>query len=243
MLDRMKTILLWACLLLVHTGMGQERLTPLRTQWHKSNTTHFICYTAPNTLADSALPYIHKKLEEFRQGILTMMGEASYEPVMEVFFFDSPEIFSAYIRKQAQGISYARQQVACFVFARRFDGFTPHELTHIISITLWGGSALWMEEGLATLADEQMQSKDFHAQARELWQQGQWLEIEEVQQHFNRYNGQWRRYVVAASLLKFIQQQYGTTALQACWKAKQVAVPGVSEKDVVQAWMKMIEGA
>lgn len=228
------------CVLVVQLSLGQERLAPLRSQWHKTSTIHFVCYTSSGTLADSALPFLHKKLEAYRLDILQMMGEVQYEPVMEVFFFDSPEVFKAYIRKQAQGISYARQQLACFVFSRHFDGFTAHELAHIISINLWGGSALWMEEGLATLADEKLQSKDFHTQARELWQQGQWLSIEEVQEHFNRYDGQWRRYVVAASLLKYIQQQYGTASLQACWKAKKIAVPNVKADEVLKAWMKMV---
>jgi hypothetical protein len=237
-----RTILIVLGMFLIQAALCQERLQPLRSQWRKTTTAHFVCYTAPGTLADSALPYIHKKLEDYRLGILQLLGEPNYEPAMEVFFFDTPALFAQYIRKQAQAISYARQQIACFIFSRSFDGFTPHELAHIISINQWGGSALWMEEGLATLADEQIQSKNFHEQARELWQQGQWLEIEEVQKHFNRYDGQWRRYVVAASLLKYIQQQYGTATLEACWKAKEIAVVGVPEEKVVKAWMQMIKG-
>jgi hypothetical protein len=43
----------------------------------KTTTAHFVCYTAPGTLADSVLPYIHKKLEDYRLGILQLLGEPS----------------------------------------------------------------------------------------------------------------------------------------------------------------------
>jgi hypothetical protein len=223
-------------------SFGQERLAPLRDQWHKTTTAHFICYTAKGTLADSALPFLHKKLEEYRLTILQMIGEPQYEPTIEVFFFDTPELFTYYIRKQAQGISYARQQLACFIFSRKFDGFSAHELAHIISINLWGPGALWMEEGLATLADESLQTKDFHQQAKELWKSGEWLDIQDVQKHFNRYDGQWRRYVVSASLLKYIQQQYGTRALKECWQPKKILITGVESAAVLDEWMKLVKG-
>ena len=119
------------------------------------------------------------------------MHETQYNKVIEAFFFPDKYSMNKALLTDAEGISFAKDNVCGYIFARKFNGYTRHELCHVFSINLWGRSETWIEEGFATLADEDFQTEDFHKQVKSLLGTDKFIGAEELFAHFNRYNGNW----------------------------------------------------
>jgi hypothetical protein len=234
-------LLLLTTWLIGGTVYTQSRFKEIRRNYEQKAIPHFTYYFQKNSLADSAQYFIDSTLPQYRKDVLELMGEPTYPPRMEIFFFNTPADYAYALHHKKHGASLAVDQIACVIFSSIYQGYSRHEITHIISINLWGPSALWMEEGLAALSDESFQDADFHVQAKELLASDNFIEPKTLMKKFEKYDGEWRRYVEAASLLSFIRAQYGVKTLQSCWIAKTVAQPGITEEQVLEAWMAFLK--
>ncbi|MBC7887551.1 MAG: hypothetical protein H7Z13_06655 [Ferruginibacter sp.] len=145
------------------------------------------------------------------------------------------------LRSQSEGLSFPRDNIACFIYSRNFNGYTRHELSHIISINLWGKSALWIEEGFATLTDESFQTESFHKQTRNILNTKDFIPVELLFTKFNQFNGNWFRYVETASLLRFIKEKYGIDGIKTVWRNKALFLEDRSQDDLIKEWIKMLE--
>lgn len=235
-------VLLW--LIMGHftsNAYSQMRMKEVRLKYLQKAIPHFTYYFQKNSLADSAQAFIDRTLPQYRKDILDLMEEPAYPPRIEIFFFSTPAEYAYALNHKKHGVSLAIDQIACFIFSRIFQGYSRHEIAHVISINLWGPSALWMEEGFAAWADESFQDKDFHLQAKELLATDSFIAPKTLMKKFEKYDGEWRRFVEAASLLRFIKEQYGIAAIKSSWKAKTISIPGVTETEVLDAWMAFLK--
>ena len=218
----------------------QKNLSQIRKIWHKDSTKNFVLYYPVNSYADSNKTYLQKSIEQYRLEILTLMQENSYSPKIETFFFLSKTSMNKALLTNAEGISFAADNVCAFIFTRQFNGYTKHELSHIFSINLWGRSATWIEEGFATMTDESFQTINFHRQAKALVGTKDFIKPEEIFKHFNNYNGNWYRYVEAASMLKYVLEKYGKETLKQIWKKRKYEIESTNQKDLINEWLTFL---
>lgn len=233
------------CFLIVATSCTRtltirKNLNQIRKSWYKDSTTNFVLYFPLNTYADSTKVFLQKSIEKYRLEILALMQENNYSPKIETFFFPSKTLMNKTLLTNAEGISFASENVCAFTFAKQFNGYTKHELSHIFSINLWGRSATWIEEGFATLTDESFQTIDFHKQAKALLGTKDFIIPEDLFKNFNKYNGNWYRYVEAASMLKFIIDKYGIASVKQIWKTKKFETENIKEADLIKTWISHI---
>jgi hypothetical protein len=232
-------VLVSACLFLPGAGCTwklNKNVARLKQTLPKDSVEGFVFYYEPNSFAATARPLIKKKLLVYKQEILALMQEKNYTPTIELFFFDSKEMMNKNFHKNAEGVSYAKDNRAVFIYSRNFNGFTKHEISHILTKNLWGNSALWMEEGLATLTDEDLQTENFHVQAKKILKTNDYIPLKKVMTGFNDYNGNWYRYVEAASFLNFIREKYGIAGLKQIWQAKKATITGKTTEDLIAEW-------
>ncbi|MCC6369858.1 MAG: hypothetical protein IT236_02510 [Bacteroidia bacterium] len=222
--------------MLVNKGINKARTTMLSDE-----CDGFKFYFQKNSLGDSARPFIKKQLIKYKQEILTIMAEKTFTPGIEAFFYSSKEQMNQALDTKAEGISFASKKVIAFVFSRQFSSLTRHEISHILSKNLWGASEIWIEEGFATLTDEDMQKQNFHQQCKALIGTPDFIDAYELFNHFNSFGGNWNRYVEAASILKFIKDAYGNDGLKEIWKKKRLQLKNKSEKQLLKEWMSVLE--
>jgi hypothetical protein len=222
--------------MIVHRSLSKFRHT-----WQHDSLTHTTIYYQPGSFAEANLDYLGKNIEKKRADILHMMGEADYPARVEVFFLSGKQEVEKYLKIPGEGRAYPKDNVAVFVYSADFRGYTRHELTHVISINLWGKSSQWIQEGFAALSDEDRQTKDFHSQAAAILGTDKFIPIENIFRRFEDYNGIWYRYVETASLLRFIREKYGNTALKQVWHNKHASWEGHTEKDIVAEWLGMLK--
>jgi hypothetical protein len=242
LITRLNIILLFAmCLSCTRTLKIRHNLTYLRHSLKKDSTSNFIIYYPKGGFIDSNSVYLRRSIETYRADILKMMREKDYSPKIEAFFFSTKNEMNSNLKTLAEGISFPKDNTAAFIFSRNFSGYTRHELSHIISINLWGKSALWIEEGFATLTDESFQKVDFHKQTNNILNTKDYIPIETLFDNFKQYNGNWYRYVETASLLKFIIEKYDIEGLKKVWKSKTLFVDGKSANVLIKEWLAMLE--
>lgn len=169
------------------------------------------------------------------------MNVGHYDQIITVYFFDTKTQMNKVFSTHGDGISFAKSQLAAFVFSRTYNGFTKHEISHVLSINTWGGSALWIEEGFATLCDEDLQSIHFHAQAQKILETSDFIPIDRVMNRFKSYNGNWYRYVEAASLLKYMKEKYGHELFVQTWKTKKVQGHSNKANQIIDDWLQLIK--
>ncbi len=218
----------------------RKNIAVLRKTWHVDSTANFVLYYPLNSYPDSNRAFLKKSIEQYRIDILSLMKEAGYHQKIEAFFFPSKPLMNKTLLTNAEGISFAKDNVSAFIFAKQFNGYTKHELSHIFSINIWGRSATWIEEGFATLADESFQSVNFHKQAKELMGTSNFINPEEIFKHFNNYNGNWYRYVEAASMLRYVMDKYGKQALNQIWNKRKYETENTKQGDLIKEWMSYL---
>jgi hypothetical protein len=242
LIRRLNIILLFAiCSSCTRTLQIRHNLNSLRHSFKKDSTSHFIMYYPQGSFIDSNSIFLRRSIEAYRADILKMMRENDYSPKIEAFFFSTKNEMNDNLKTFAEGISFPKDNTAAFVFSRNFNGYTRHELSHIISINLWGRSALWIEEGFATLTDESFQKIDFHKQTKRILNTKDYIPIETLFENFKQYNGNWYRYVETASLLKFILEKYDIVGLKKVWKSKTLLVDDKLPNVLIKEWLAMLE--
>jgi hypothetical protein len=239
---RLYIIFLFAiCFSCTTTLKVRSNLTYLRHSLSKDSTSNFIIYYPKGGFINSNSLHLKQSIEIYRADILKMMQEKEYTPKIEAFFFSIKNELNANLKTLAEAISFPKDNTAAFIFSRNFDSYSRHELSHIISINLWGNSALWIEEGFATLTDESFQRVDFHKQTKNMLNTKDYIPIENLFDNFKQYNRNWYKYVETASLLKFILEKYGIKGLKEVWKSKTLSIHGKSASVLVKEWFAMLE--
>ncbi|MEO8172043.1 MAG: hypothetical protein ABI581_03135 [Sediminibacterium sp.] len=223
--------------------MIHKNLSRLRQTWNRDSLTNTTIYYQSGSFAETDRNFLRITIEQRRADILQIMGEKNYPARIDAFFFQEKHEMNEQLKTHGEGVAFAKDNVAAFTYSQGFEGYNRHELAHVISINLWGETSLWIEEGFATLTDEDRQTKDFHSQAAAILGTDKFIPIEKIFKGFRNYDGNWYRYVETASLLGFIREKYGIAALKQVWRNKRASFAEHAQKDLVAEWLAMLRNA
>jgi hypothetical protein len=209
----------------------QQYLTHPGFTWKCRHSAHFQFCFDPKIKSDPNLIAARNGAEEARSHVLSMAGEARYDPRIYVFFLESRARMKALTGFDGEGRSRPTQHAIFFVLTPVRPDLT-HELTHEILSNLWGNGEPWIEEGLATYAAQ----GGFHPEVKEWLADGRILPLEKLA------NPGWEpsqhsidiTYGELAGFVEYLKNTYGINAIRQVWRGGSASVPKIFGKSVAE---------
>lgn len=182
-------------------------------------------------------------VEADRSNVLGLIGETAYEPTISAFFLESGAQMKRLVGVEVDGRSRPGQHAV-------FSVLTPdrlhltHEICHEIASNLWGAAEPWIEEGLATYADEE---SNIYFDSWRLLDSGRLLPLDKL------VDPAWKSsmyspditYTELGGFLKFLRDRYGVAKVKQVWQGGSEAVPRVFGKrlsELEQDWHASLVG-
>ena len=186
---------------------------------------------------------LEKNVEEDRDRVLGLIGETAYEPTISAFLLTSGAQMKRLVGVEVDGRSRPGQHAV-------FSVVTPdrlhltHELCHEIASNLWGAAEPWIEEGLATYADE---GANIYFDSWRLFDSGSLLPLDKL------VDPEWKSsmyspditYTELGGFLKFLRDRYGVAKVKQVWQGGSQAIPrvfGESLADLEKDWHAALVG-
>ena len=186
---------------------------------------------------------LEKNVEEDRSRVLGLIGETAYEPTISAFFLTSGAQMKRLVGVEVDGRSRPGQHAVFSVLTPERLHLT-HELCHEIASNLWGAAEPWIEEGLATYADE---GANIYLDSWRLLDSGSLLPLDKL------VNPEWQSsmyspditYTELGGFLKFLRDHYGVAKVKQAWLGGSQAIPRVFGKnlsDLEKEWHAALVG-
>ncbi len=193
---------------------------------------------APRTLAG--------RVEAAEATILRKLEIAEFRPTLDVFYVESRVDMERLTGFPVTGMSYAADRTVVVVFNENWRAFESHELTHVISRSVWGEPgppeplAL---EGLAVHVDGDCGGYPVGRVVRAMLDRGLLFALERLFASF-RAEDDLVAYLQAGSLFDFFAESGGKERLRELWRAGLSAAvtssgPGLAEfEGRWRAWLE-----
>ncbi len=213
-------------------------------QWTQDATAHFRLKAQGGVRSAGKLKAIGEKMEVIQQELLAMLNETERQRLL-VYFLKDRETLASYTGFPAKGYTDTKNGIIYFVDRDPFHVALRHETMHALSWRLWGPpNSYWLSEGLAVYASGTCGNYHLHALAHALNKQGKIISFKNLTENFD-----FRALepsLQAASMVKFIYENYGVSALKHFWQSKggnSVPGMGVSAGELERKWKRHIEQA
>ncbi|MFO7889001.1 MAG: peptidase MA family metallohydrolase [bacterium] len=226
-------LLLITCSLIVFNGPSAEKLYNHKNmKWQTKTTSHFKLYFEAETYAHKNLSVLKKGVEKLYSHILSLLGEKAYNDTIHIFIVDSRKTMKDLLGWETNGSAFPKQNVACYVYSKAVKAATSHhEITHIISINLWGNSQTWIKEGVAVYSDNCWHGYSLHGLCKYLMKKHTLVPLKSLMTKFNSYNDL-ITYPQAGSFVKFLYENYGLETVKRIWKKGGHSIPAIIGKDL-----------
>jgi len=212
--------------------------------WKTESATNIIIYFEPGTHAEREIAQLKTQFERSLQSVEELLGTSPYTRRIHVFVLESGERKKALMGDEGWGSAIPKLNAVFGVINRRGDGCSTHEFCHVIAGNLWGKPERWIDEGLATYADERWRSR-IHAAAKDLSAQGRLLHLDRMFREFLQYP-EAVAHVEAGSFVRFLHEKSGTEKLKKIWQtghAKISKITGQSMEIIEKEWHNAFESA
>ena len=183
-------------------------------------------------------------MEGIQQELLTKLNETERQTLV-VYFLKDRETLTSYTGFPANGYTDTNKGIIYFVDKDPFHLPLRHETMHALSWRLWGTpNSYWLSEGLAVYASGGCGTYNLHALAQAIKKQGKLISFKSLGENFDF--SALEPSLQAASMVKFIYENYGVVALKHIWKnGVRNTAPGlnISAEELERRWRAHIEQA
>ena len=213
-------ILLTSCQVLDRTPSQPrpDRLVGARGfVWVADSSEHFRIYVDTGSIATQRRDLLKFQLEHARSRVLTLIGEDDYARPIDVFIVANNAAMRRLTKQATNGIAYHRSHVIVLTVTPTWSAIPVHEIFHVIAMNTWGVGPVWLNEGMAVLADGIWQGRAVHEVTRDLLKQKKLVSLERLMTRFRDEDAA-VVYPQAASLLKYIGEQFGIEAIKLLWQ-------------------------
>lgn len=217
--SNIKTHILYICVLLFTSCINKDPLAKHSTdsnQWTQHATSHFQLRAQAGVRSRKKLKAIGEKMDAIQQELLTLLNETEKQRLV-IFLLKDKQTLTSYTGFPANGYTDTQKGIIYFVDKEPFHLALRHETMHALSWRLWGvPNTYWLSEGLAVYASGNCGNYHLHSLAHALNKQGKITDIKSLTQNFD-----FRALepsLQAASMVKFIYEEYGVSTLKYYWK-------------------------
>lgn len=184
--------------------------------WTQDATAHFSFKAQRGVRSEKKLKAIGEQMEAIQQELLIMLNETERQKLI-IYFLKDRQTLSAYTGFPANGYTNTGQGIIYFVDKDPFHLALRHETMHALSWRLWGPpSSYWLSEGLAVYASGKCGNYPLHTLSHNISEQGKLAAFKSLTENFDFRALE--SSLQAASMVKFIYDEYGVTALKHFWK-------------------------
>ena len=210
-------------------------------RWQSKQTEHFRLFFEPGSDARRYLAALRRNVEQDRANVLKLIGAEGYDPLIYAFFLGSGAQMKELVGVEVNGRSRPVQHAV-------FSVITPdrlhltHELCHEIVSNLWGAAEPWIEEGLATFADE---GTNVYYDSWTLLESGSLIPLDKL------VGADWNSSMYSADItytelggfVKYLHDAYGVERLKQVWQGGAASIPQVLGKplpEIEREWRESL---
>jgi hypothetical protein len=200
--------------------------------WKSKQTEHFHLFFEPNSDAGRHLNALKRNVEQDRTSVLRLIGARNYQPMIYAFFLKSGAQMKELVGVEVNGRSRPVQHAVFSVVTPERLHLT-HELSHEIVSNLWGAAEQWIEEGLATFADE---GANVYYDSWTLLESGSLIPLEKLvcpEWESTQYSPD-VTYTELGGFVKFLHDAYGVDRLKQAWQRGSRGVPEIYGKPLAE---------
>jgi peptidase MA superfamily protein len=187
--------------------------------WKSVFTKHLRLHFEPGTFAENRIEYLKLSEEKAFARNLDLLETKTYPLQIDVFVLASRERMKQLLGRETNGIAFPETKVVCFILNEKVNASEAHELMHVMAKHVWQGKPkTWLNEGLATYADDLWYGYRLHNLNKYLLQQGKLIPLEKLIEHFGE-SSVMITYPQAGSFVKYLYEQYGADKVRDLWSS------------------------
>jgi hypothetical protein len=226
-------------------GVAERTLANPNFRWVHRRTTSANVYVLAGSAAAPSLSRISSESEAAVRANLEWLGVRSAGRRLNLFFVGSRDEMRPFTGNRALGSSVVGEGAAFFVANDSIRPPLRHEIMHLLSWRLWGPpGGVWLSEGLATAAVGGCNEWSLDEIAAALYRDRQLATISELRRRFRNGGREGAaHYVSAASLILFIDREFGRDRTRRLWSQGLRSVTdvlGVSALTLEQRWRSAV---
>ena len=217
--------------------------------WLSINTRHFRIYYERDSYASAHIRYLIEATEESVQRALSIIERPSYNDGIILLVVSSRAEMNDLIGMSVKGISIIGTNLVYMVYNENVRPYLRHEIMHKVSISLLGEPPAWIREGSGMYADGSCLDYEnpFDIIAAFLMNRNMLIPLEDFVNNFEKYAGEndLIAYLQAASLFKYIYENYGWKKMEELWNNEPDEFPDILGKSYLQTekgWRSYLKG-
>ena len=208
-------------------------------------------YAEAGSANAARLPALAARVTAARRRSLALLGEPAFAPRLRVFYVASRDRMRALAGARATGLTDAPAHAVVAVAAPAWEPLETHEVMHAVSLALWGdpreGAAwgergTWLVEGLAAATEDRCGTFTGRQVVATLAGAGsgrdRLVPVDSLAGAF-RQQDDLVAYLEAGTLVQYLLERAGPTALKRAWQGGPAAIPAAYGRplaDIVPGW-------
>jgi hypothetical protein len=203
-------------------GLAVEALRDSAFTWQTRETEHFRVHFQSGSYAAAHMDQFLKDAEEAREIGLRAIGEEDFIPRIDVFHLTSRDQVKRITGYGVRGWADPGSRTVLLVRNSAANQGERHEITHVLSQTLWGPSrdwhtTGWMSEAVATYAGGPCSGYNIDEIVAYLDRQKELIPLDSLALGFRSYNDL-VAYLQAGSFIGYLREAYGLPSIRALWE-------------------------
>lgn len=201
-------------------GLEREALQSPGFTWRLLQGTHCRVHYLPGTFVARHVAALSRSADSAVERALATLDVGQYERPLDVFYVGSRDEMESLVGLHVTGFADWESSSVFLVCNDQWRSFDLHEITHVLSYSLWGDAAepyLWIREGLAVGTDGRCRDNDVKSLAAEFLRRGELPGVLDLMYRFPE-QGEMPAYLGSGSLVAFILDRYGIDAVRELWQ-------------------------
>jgi hypothetical protein len=202
-------------------GLAAAALRDTTFTWQTRETRHFRVHFQPGSYAAAHMDQFLKDAEQGREIGLGVIGEKDFIPRIDVFHLTSRDQVKRITGYGVRGWADPGSRTVLLVRNSAANQGERHEITHILSQTLWGPSrdwqtTGWMSEAVATYAGGPCSGYSIDEIVAYIGRQGELIPLDTLALGFRSHNDL-VAYLQAGSFVGYVREVYGLQPIRELW--------------------------
>lgn len=237
------TLFLFSLFLSGCTNWSEKSQPVAKAEWAVDSTEHFLLRAQREARSADSLDLLGQRLEETQKTLLEILHERQFVK-LAVYFLKDRQTLTAYTGFPANGYTDTEKGIIYFVDKAPFHLALRHEIMHALSWRFWGPpQGYWLSEGIAVFASDNCGGYNLHSLVHLISRQNKILSFRDLEKDFDFRSLE--PSLQAASLVKYIYEQYGVGALKNFWQKglkSSKEIVGIPEAELIKSWRVLIDG-
>jgi hypothetical protein len=203
------------------TGLAAAALVDTAFTWQTRESKHFRIHFQSDSYAADHIDEFVKDAEQARANGLRVLGERRFVPRIDVFHLKSRDQVKRLTGFPVRGWADPESRTVLLVRSSDSNQGERHEVTHVLSHSLWGHSrdwqtTGWMSEAVATYAGGPCGGQSIDEIVAYAERQGELIPLDSLARKFRSYDDL-LAYLQAGSFIGYIKEAYGLSPVRALW--------------------------